>query len=207
VGRGDRIEALALQEGVLDALRKTGWIVDVDDSRADEGIVRWLLWVKDVCKLRGDRGGDAAGLSGRAEGRGPFFPRTIRRRGNGSNGCGGNAAPIRSLRGGNVLERLLETAPKEELLAALDGSGTREADQVLLFWTMLLFWTGRSRRARVGDRGAAERSARRVAPDGGTYSAAGLGPRRTRTRSTAASPGSGLIWKNGGLTRRRARTA
>ena len=44
----DRIEARTLHAGVVDALREIGWVVDVDDSEADYGRTRWLLWVKDV---------------------------------------------------------------------------------------------------------------------------------------------------------------
>ncbi len=34
----DRMEAMALHDGVLDAFRKLGWIVDIDDSEADVGL-------------------------------------------------------------------------------------------------------------------------------------------------------------------------
>ena len=35
----DRIEATALHDGVLDALKKSGWIVDIDDSETDVGVL------------------------------------------------------------------------------------------------------------------------------------------------------------------------
>lgn len=44
----DRIEAEVWHAGVLDALTKIGVLVDVDDSEADSGTVRWLLWAKDT---------------------------------------------------------------------------------------------------------------------------------------------------------------
>jgi len=44
----DWIEALVLQEDVVDALKKIGWVVDVDNSEADYGQTRWLLWVRDL---------------------------------------------------------------------------------------------------------------------------------------------------------------
>jgi len=42
----DRMQARVLHEGVLDALQKIGWIVAIDDSQADEGLTRRLVWAK-----------------------------------------------------------------------------------------------------------------------------------------------------------------
>lgn len=130
----DRIEALALQEGVVDALQKIGWIVDVDDSEADYGQTRWLLWVRDVNDVPEIVAGTPLGYLGLLKPKGlvpdtevdtrEWLERVREER-------GGDPEPPAP---GNILERLLETLPLKEVIESLDDPDFGDAEKILAAW-------------------------------------------------------------------------
>ena len=132
----DRIEALVLQEGVVDALKKIGWIVDVDDSEADYGQTRWLLWVRGQLEFIDVVAGTPLGYLGLLK---PvsLLPDTeldarewidrvrVER--------GGDPEPPAP---GNILERLLDRLTRKELIESLDDPDFGDAEKILAAWAM-----------------------------------------------------------------------
>ena len=128
----DRIGALAMHEGVLEALKRIGWLVDVDDSEADVGITRWLIWTKGAIEAREVLEGTPLGYLGLLE------PKSIEME---------DAPPVRKWlervreerRGdpeppaaGSILERLLEVAPGKELFEIPDDPEADDAEKLLV---------------------------------------------------------------------------
>ncbi len=132
----DRIEAMVLQEGVLDALKKIGVLVDVDDSEADSGTVQWLLWARGTIEWVDIVEGTPLGYLGVLKPKSLDF----------------DDAPVtrewlervRKERWidpeppapGNILERLLEMVPRKEILESLDGRSFSDAEMILVGWSM-----------------------------------------------------------------------
>src|SRR5680860_213762 len=133
----DRIEAMALHEGVLDALKKIGWIVDIDDSEADVGKTRWLLWAKDADDAERIVEGTPLGYLGllkqvaidpkNESATREWLDRVLGDRRD-------NPKPPAA---GNILERLLEMAPKKELVERLGDPDAGDAERVLISWAIL----------------------------------------------------------------------
>ncbi len=132
----DRIEALALQEGVVDGLKKIGWIVDVDDSEAGYGKTRWLLWLRDTLEYIDIVEGTPLGYLGLLK---PvsLFPDTdqgtrewLERVREERRGDPEPPAP------GNILERLLGEVPLKEVIERLDDPAFGEAERIIVCWAM-----------------------------------------------------------------------
>lgn len=136
--KADRIEALALHAGVVDALKKIGWIVDVDDSEADYGQTRWLLWVRGNLEFIDVVAGTPLGYLGLLK---PvtLFPDTALE-------TREWLERVREERGsdpepptpGNILERLLGEISLKTLITCLDDPDSDDAERILGAWTLYL---------------------------------------------------------------------
>lgn len=132
----DRIEALSLHAGVVDALKKIGWVVDVDDSEADYGQTRWLLWVRDLFDALEIVAGTPLGYLGLlkmkllepedAVSTREWLKRVREER-------RGDPEPPAA---GNILEQLLEKIQRKKVLERLDDPGFGDAEKILVSWAM-----------------------------------------------------------------------
>ena len=166
----DRIEALVLQEGILDALKKIGVLVDVDDSEADSGTVRWLLWAKDILDPKEIALGTPLGYLGVLKPRfldlddAPVTREWLERVRKERRSDPEPPAP------GNILERLLEMVPRKDVLKSLDGRSFSDAEMILVSWSMyrsadLTDKGGGTLQSRVGSREDQRKKLLRIVQD------------------------------------------
>ena len=130
----ERIGAFELQAGVLDALGKIGWLVDVDDSEAEYGKTRWLLWVRDANEILEIVEGTPLGYLGllkptsllpdTAQETREWLARVREERGE-------DPAPPAQ---GNILERLLETISKKEMDTCMGDPEVGDGEKILVAW-------------------------------------------------------------------------
>ena len=128
----DWIEAVTLQAGVVDALRKLGWIVAVDDSEADYGLTRWLLWVRDVEEAQAIVAGTPLGHWGLLKAKQldvEDAPSTQAWLGRVREERGGDPEPSAA---DNLLAQLLAQIPREDALERLNDPELGDAEQLLL---------------------------------------------------------------------------
>ena len=132
----DRIEALTLQAGVVDALRTIGWIVDVDNSEADYGQTRWLLWVRDVYEAKEIVEGTPLGYLGLLKAKqldvedAPGTREWLERVREEWRDDPKPPAP------GNILERFLEKIPLKEVTERFDDPDFGDAERILAAWAI-----------------------------------------------------------------------
>jgi hypothetical protein len=132
----DRIEALTLQEGIVAALKRVGWIVDVDDSEADYGKTRWLLWLRHELDFIDIVEGTPLGFLGLLKPKFLELDDALSTREWLGRVCEERHCAPEPPVAGNILERLLEKVPQKKLIESLSISDFGDAEKKLAAWAM-----------------------------------------------------------------------